>query len=71
MIALSYILSQFFKINLVELKKFKKYAHELMLDKNSGEPQYVSNLCVFLSTDCAKIISGSNFVIDGGDTNVI
>lgn len=52
-------------------KKFKKYITESIPTKNLGEPQDVSNLCIFLSTDYAKYINGSNFVIDGGVTNVI
>jgi NAD(P)-dependent dehydrogenase (short-subunit alcohol dehydrogenase family) len=52
-------------------KKFKKYVDEFVPTKNLGEPEDISNLCLFLSTDYAKYINGSNFVIDGGITNVI
>jgi len=52
-------------------KKFKKYVDESVPTKNLGEPEDISNLCLFLSSDYAKFINGSNFVIDGGVTNVI
>ena len=52
-------------------KKFKKYIDEFIPTRNLGEPKDISNLCIFLSTDYAKYINGSNFVVDGGFTNTI
>jgi NAD(P)-dependent dehydrogenase (short-subunit alcohol dehydrogenase family) len=52
-------------------KNFKKYIDEFVPTKSLGEPQDVSNLCLFLSTDYAKYVNGSNIIIDGGVTNVI
>lgn len=33
-----------------------------------GEVEDVANVVVFLASECAKFISGSNFVVDGGQT---
>jgi|688.fasta_scaffold637900_1 NAD(P)-dependent dehydrogenase (short-subunit alcohol dehydrogenase family) len=52
-------------------KKFMKYINELIPTKYLGTPQDVHNLCLFLSTDYAKYINGSNILIDGGLTNAI
>jgi NAD(P)-dependent dehydrogenase (short-subunit alcohol dehydrogenase family) len=52
-------------------RKFNKYIEKFIPTRNMGEPQDVSNLCIFLSTDHAKYINGSNFVVDGGVTNII
>ena len=51
--------------------KFKKYVDEFVPTKKLGESQDVSNLCLFLSTNYAKYINGSNFVVDGGVSNAI
>jgi 3-oxoacyl-[acyl-carrier protein] reductase len=36
-----------------------------------GIPQDISNMCMFLCSDYAKYINGSNIIIDGGLTNAI
>jgi NAD(P)-dependent dehydrogenase (short-subunit alcohol dehydrogenase family) len=51
--------------------KFRKYVDEFVPTKKLGESQDVSNLCLFLSTNYAKYINGSNFVVDGGVSNAI
>lgn len=52
-------------------KKFKKKIHDLIPTKHLGKPEDVSPLCIFLSSDYAKYINGSNFIVDGGSSNVI
>jgi len=51
--------------------KFKKKIHNLVPTKHLGKADDVSYLCLFLSSDYAKYINGSNYIIDGGLTNAI
>ena len=37
--------------------------------KRFGKPEEVADLVLFISSDKAKFITGSCFVIDGGQTN--
>lgn len=52
-------------------KKFKKKIDSHISTKHVGKPEDISPLCLFLSSDYAKYINGSNFVVDGGTTNSI
>ena len=52
-------------------KKFKKKIENLIPTKHIGKPEDISPLCLFLSSDHAKYINGSNFIIDGGTSNAI
>jgi NAD(P)-dependent dehydrogenase (short-subunit alcohol dehydrogenase family) len=52
-------------------KKFKKKIDSQISTKHVGQPEDISPLCLFLSSDYAKYINGSNFVVDGGTTNSI
>ena len=52
-------------------KKFNKKISALIPTKHLGKPEDVSFLCLFLSSDYAKYINGSNYIIDGGLTNAI
>jgi len=52
-------------------KNFKMYINNFIPTKDMGEPKDISNMCIYLSTDYAKYINGSNIVIDGGLLNTI
>ncbi len=52
-------------------KKFKKKIENLIPTKHIGKPEDISPLCLFLSSNHAKYINGSNFIIDGGTSNAI
>lgn len=52
-------------------EKFKKKINNLVPTKHLGKPEDISPLCLFLSSEYAKYINGSNYVIDGGLANSI
>jgi len=52
-------------------KKFKLKINEFIPTSHLGIPQDISNMCIFLSSDYAKYVNGSNIIIDGGFTNAI
>ena len=53
------------------LKNFNNYVKNFIPTKNMGEPKDISNMCIYLCSDYAKYINGSNIVIDGGLLNSI
>ncbi len=59
------------KIKKENPKKYKKYINEQVPTKNIGYPEDISNLCLFLCSDKANFINGSNLVVDGGVTSAI
>tara|TARA_B100000989_G_C19523934_1_gene465753 strand:- start:327 stop:1109 length:783 start_codon:yes stop_codon:yes gene_type:complete len=52
-------------------KKYQKYINDVLPTKYIGQPKDISNLCLFLCSDKANYINGSNLIIDGGVTNTI
>lgn len=52
-------------------KKTKKYIKDNVPLNRFGKPTEIANLVVFLSSEKASFIHGSNFVIDGGQTKSI
>ncbi len=52
-------------------KEYKKFIDTNIPLKKIGTPEDVANLCLFISSNYASYINGSNFVIDGGMTSNI
>ena len=52
-------------------KKFQEKIKKMVPTKHLGKPEDVSPLCLFLSSDYARYINGSNFTIDGGLSNAL
>ena len=52
-------------------KKIKKIIREKVPLNLFGETKDISSIVIFLLSQKAKFITGSNFIIDGGQTNAI
>ena len=52
-------------------KKLKLMINKFIPTSHLGIPQDISNMCMFLCSDYAKYVNGSNIIIDGGLTNAI
>ncbi len=52
-------------------KKFKKKIDKMIPTRHLGKPDDITPLCLFLSSDYARYINGSNLVIDGGVSNAL
>lgn len=61
-----YILTDFIKNSLSKLgdKKLEDWLRHYPL--GAGQPEDVANACVFLLSDAAKWITGTNLIVDGG-----
>ena len=53
------------------IKKFNLMVHELLPASRLGKPEDISNVCIFLCSDYASYVNGSNIVVDGGFTEGI